>query len=186
MANKRKNDYAPHIPPETAPLCHAEGCAERGAYKAPLSRDSLQDYHWFCLDHIREHNQKWDFFAGMDAEQIDLFRRDAVHGHRPTWSREQRIRHSWQLQDALYEFLHPDAPKPKARPSLPPKLRKSLAALDMEYPYTLQQLKTKYRALARKHHPDANRGDPQSEERFKKITAAYQHLLAHGKEALPA
>jgi len=37
-------------------------------------------------------------------------------------------------------------------------------------------LKKAYRQLARQHHPDANDGDPESEERFKEISLAYETL----------
>ncbi|MGQ0680375.1 MAG: DnaJ domain-containing protein [Actinomycetota bacterium] len=38
------------------------------------------------------------------------------------------------------------------------------------------EIKKAYRALALKHHPDANNGDPRSEERFKQIARAYEVL----------
>jgi molecular chaperone DnaJ len=38
------------------------------------------------------------------------------------------------------------------------------------------EIKRSYRALARKHHPDANNGDSRSEERFKRIVQAYDVL----------
>ncbi|MDP9296710.1 MAG: DnaJ domain-containing protein, partial [Actinomycetota bacterium] len=34
-------------------------------------------------------------------------------------------------------------------------------------------IKKAYRKLAQKHHPDANAGDKDAEERFKEISAAY-------------
>ncbi|HLZ36761.1 MAG TPA: DnaJ domain-containing protein, partial [Mycobacteriales bacterium] len=37
-------------------------------------------------------------------------------------------------------------------------------------------IKKSYRKLARKFHPDANRGDPKAEERFKEISEAYDVL----------
>ena len=41
---------------------------------------------------------------------------------------------------------------------------------------TQDEIKRAYRRLAREHHPDANSGDPVSEERFKAITHAYDVL----------
>jgi molecular chaperone DnaJ len=38
------------------------------------------------------------------------------------------------------------------------------------------EIKKAYRTLARKHHPDANAGDPKAEERFKEISHAYDVL----------
>jgi molecular chaperone DnaJ len=41
---------------------------------------------------------------------------------------------------------------------------------------TKDEIKTAYRGLARKFHPDANKGDAKAEERFKEITEAYNVL----------
>ncbi len=38
------------------------------------------------------------------------------------------------------------------------------------------EIKKAYRKLAREHHPDANRGDEQAEERFKEVQSAYDLL----------
>ncbi|KAL2462346.1 Molecular chaperone Hsp40/DnaJ family protein [Abeliophyllum distichum] len=40
---------------------------------------------------------------------------------------------------------------------------------------TLQEIKTSYRSLARKYHPDMNKG-PGAEEKFKEISAAYETM----------
>lgn len=41
---------------------------------------------------------------------------------------------------------------------------------------TQKEIKTSYRSLARKFHPDANKGDKGAEEKFKEITEAYEVL----------
>ncbi len=41
-------------------------------------------------------------------------------------------------------------------------------------------IKKSYRKLARKYHPDSNKGDASSEERFKEISEAY-HVLSDAK-----
>ena len=52
-------------------VCEALGCRLSGEYRAPRARDRLNEHRWFCLEHIREYNKKWDYFAGLDAEEIE-------------------------------------------------------------------------------------------------------------------
>lgn len=179
---KTKKDYSPQQPSNQAQPCAIAGCREAGEYKAPKSKDNIGDYEWYCLEHIREVNQKWDFFAGMNASQIEEFRKEAVTGHRPTWSRETRTRNSQaRLQDALYEFLNPGSRRPREfSPSVPPRIRKALSLFDLEYPFTVKHLKSQYRMQVKKYHPDVNR-DKNAEEIFKRITDAYRILCEHVK-----
>ncbi|MBA3454667.1 MAG: DnaJ domain-containing protein [Deltaproteobacteria bacterium] len=48
---------------------------------------------------------------------------------------------------------------------------------------TSDAIRTAYRKLARKHHPDVNPGDKKAEETFKKISAAYEVLADDKKRA---
>jgi molecular chaperone DnaJ len=50
------------------------------------------------------------------------------------------------------------------------------AVLGVKRDATEVEIKKSYRALAMKHHPDANNGDPRAEERFKGIVQAYEVL----------
>ena len=147
-------------------------------YKAPKSRDNLHEYHWYCLDHVREHNKQWDFFDGMEADEIEQFMKEAVTGHRPTWTRESALKYSaTKLHEALDEFLGLSSKRAsRTSPALPAKLRKALAMMDMQHPYTMAELKAQYRALVKKFHPDVNMGNKEFEEKFKQITIAYHYL----------
>jgi molecular chaperone DnaJ len=49
-------------------------------------------------------------------------------------------------------------------------------ALGVSKGASAEEIKKSYRKLARKYHPDANKGDAASEERFKEISEAYNVL----------
>lgn len=173
---KRTKDFAPHIEADKAPPCHIEGCPQPGEYKAPKSREHIDEYEWFCLEHIRERNKQWDYFSGMKSDEIEAFIADSVTGHRPTWSRESRLReHYFTLHDKLYEFMSGSKPA-SPQPRIPKKTRDALAAMELTHPYTSKQLKIRYRILVKKYHPDHNKGDKELEEKFKHITSAYRYL----------
>jgi hypothetical protein len=55
--------------------CQHPGCLELGAYRAPVARDRLNEYYWFCLEHVRAYNLAWDYFAGMSEAEIEHQRR---------------------------------------------------------------------------------------------------------------
>ena len=42
------------------------------------------------------------------------------------------------------------------------------------------KIKSAYKSMVKKHHPDANGGDKGAEERLRHIIAAYTHLKAKG------
>jgi hypothetical protein len=170
-------------------FCCWLGCDSRGEYPAPkftaLAR-SLEnsDSHkgksrlYFCLEHVRSYNLAWDFFRGMSEEEIANFQKEAVTGHRPT----RKIRsYSNRLEQALsshplLDFKGFFSVEKRNDFNLPPKEKKSLAVLDLEYPVTLKEIKDKYKSLVKRHHPDINGGDKKSEEIFKAVSEAYAAL----------
>jgi len=50
------------------------------------------------------------------------------------------------------------------------------AALGVPKDATAEEIKKAYRKLARKHHPDANKGASASEDKFKTLSEAYDIL----------
>ena len=63
-------------------VCEAPGCRLAGEFRAPFSRDKLDQYRWFCLEHVRDYNKKWDYFRGLDADEIE--KQLKAQGDRPT------------------------------------------------------------------------------------------------------
>src|ERR1700710_2796242 len=80
----RPRAYAPD-PAAPGRLCDFPTCACAGEYRAPKSRTSLNEYWWYCLEHVRAYNAKWDFYKGMTAGQIEAETRMDTGWQRPTW-----------------------------------------------------------------------------------------------------
>jgi curved DNA-binding protein CbpA len=53
-----------------------------------------------------------------------------------------------------------------------------MATPDLAVPFTGVELKARYKALVKLHHPDAHGGDRDAEERLKVINQAYSVLKA--------
>jgi DnaJ-domain-containing protein 1 len=61
-------------------------------------------------------------------------------------------------------------------PEAPSEMREPLATLGLSWPVTITEVKSRYKELAKRHHPDANNGDRAAEERLKVINLAYAAL----------
>ena len=51
--------------------CEHEGCEEPGKFRAPKAPDVLDDFYWFCKDHVREYNLKWNFLHGTTEAEMN-------------------------------------------------------------------------------------------------------------------
>ena len=50
------------------PPCEWPGCAGAATHRAPKGRGREKDYWQFCLNHVREYNHSYNFFAGMSTK----------------------------------------------------------------------------------------------------------------------
>ena len=76
-----------------------------GEYRAPKSRNTLRDYWWFCLEHVRAYNGSWDYYKGMTPAQMEQeLRADTAWG-RPSWPLGHIGAAAWD-DDALRDPLH--------------------------------------------------------------------------------
>lgn len=169
--------------------CDHQDCLEVGTFRAPRSRN-LKDYFWFCLAHVRAYNAAWDYYRGMSQDEIEFCRRADVVGWRPSWplgrgSGAYRL-DADSLRAALGAWFDEEdipgfggAPPARPRPPLTPE-EEALAVLDLQIGVTADELKARYKALVKRHHPDANGGDKAAEERLKLINQAYTFLKTQG------
>lgn len=190
--NKRSGDSAPT---ESEVPCQWKGCDKPGPYRAPMGRGRDGDYFCFCMDHVRQYNASYNYFDGMSDTEVRDFQKDALTGHRPTWkvganawahgTREGGTKQpggpaagangfsAWRAQKAREE------PADRRR-SLRPIEKKSLDALHLDAKATREDIKAKFKELVKLHHPDANGGDKQSEDKLREIIQAYNYLKQAG------
>lgn len=155
------------------------GCEAEGEYRAPKSRSELRNYWWFCLEHVRAYNSRWDYYKGMTPAEMEAQLRADTAWQRPSWPLGRLGTAAWDeemLRDPLRILA--SGPRQERQPvkASPPELREPLAALGLSWPTTLEAVKTRYKELAKRHHPDANAGSREAEERLKTINLAYAAL----------
>lgn len=172
---------------ESAPnlrRCDHPDCAEEGLYRAPKAREKLNEYFWFCLAHVRDYNQRWDYFAGMSEREIESYRRRDTIWERPSWPLGGRMPHMSRIDPRrirdFFELFGEDQREengPRAEPGVPrtPE-QEALAVFQLVAPVTLVQVKARYKQLVKLHHPDTHGGDKAAEERLKLINQAYTTL----------
>jgi DnaJ domain len=163
--------------------CDHAGCTQAGQYRAPKSPDTLDDYFWFCRDHVREYNLKWNFFQGTTDEEFEKFiDKDRVWGRetKPFGKRGVEDR-AWQrlgVADPL-EILGANAtlnPGRAAGRKLPPTERKALEILDAKDNWTKLEIRKQYKSLVKDLHPDMNAGDRSDEDRLQEVVWAWDQI----------
>jgi len=168
--------------------CEWPGCANAGTHRAPKGRMREREYWRFCLEHVREYNQSYNYFAGMSEDAVARYQKDAVTGHRPTWKMglnggTDRF-HGGETPvdpfDVMREFggggrARAERAKPEARPVHNAE-RKAFDTLGLEIDAAAAEIKARFKELVKRHHPDANGGDRSTEERLVEVIQAYNYL----------
>ena len=168
-------------------LCDHDLCSELGKYKAPKSRLQLNEYYLFCLKHITAYNKSWDFYKGLNVDQIELsIRKDAIWD-RPSWPLKgnpnniiSQLKEFFNNDYSLFE-KEKDFQNFLKNKTLGEKLSieecKSIKILELSMPISLEKIKKKYKKLVKIFHPDVNDNNKKAENHFKKINEAYKILL---------
>jgi curved DNA-binding protein CbpA len=179
---------------ESAIMCEWPECKNKGPHRAPKGRENSREYWHFCLDHVREYNQSYNFFSGMNAEAVARYQKDALTGHRPTWKmgangspgKGKGAEDFDGAADPFSMFSELNGrgrwrPGPGAQAEAQTRKvfnaeRKALQVMGLGPEATLKDVKVKYKALVKQHHPDANGGDRSTEDRLIEIIKAYNYL----------
>jgi curved DNA-binding protein CbpA len=181
----------------TLPGCEWPACAHAATHRAPKGRTQEREYWRFCLDHVREYNHSYNFFAGMSDDAVARYQKDAITGHRPTWKMGM-VGGKRTGKSGSSRFFDEGADDPfgmfgelggRARQADPREAerravrnaeRKALHALGLETDAERTEIKARFKELVKRHHPDANGGDRGSEDKLREIIEAYNYLKSAG------
>jgi hypothetical protein len=163
-------------------VCDHEGCSEKGTFRAPKAPDVLDDYFWFCQTHVREYNQKWNFFEGVTEAEINAQQsRDRVweRATKPMGDPEARAWARLGIEDP-HQVLGANATQNPGRASagrkLPPTEKRALDILEGQEDWTKTEIRRAYKALIKVLHPDMNGGDRSQEEQLQQVVWAWDQL----------
>ncbi len=177
--------------------CEWPGCENPGEHPAPRGRGREGEYFNFCTAHVREYNKSYNYFNGMSDIDVAAFQKANQTGHRPTWSMSTNGRkragnnksggntgdftHGIDIDDPL-GLLGEDTGSRKNKPVKPLRKveRKSLSALGLDTRATAVEIKTRFKLLVKRHHPDHNAGDRRSEDQLREVIQAYNYLKEAG------
>lgn len=169
------------------PACEHPGCTRPGTHRAPKGRDHEGQYFNFCIDHVRDYNKSYNYFAGMNDDAVRSYQKDSLTGHRPTWkmgvnrqAAEGPDGHDPRATGRARSYYRSaESPQPRA-PKLLALEKRSFDVLNLPERARGDEIKARYKELVKLHHPDANGGDRSSEDRLRQIIQAYTVLKKAG------
>ena len=170
-------------------ICDWNNCSNAGEYKAPVEKDNSKRYRLLCLAHVKEFNKNWNYFKGMDDEQVFDFLKSDMTWHKPT--------QSFSSSDNFFKVLWNNTLKDEFDKT---KLRgeynhmnqfkfdandiKAFSILGASVGQKWEQIQDQFKTLVKKFHPDINLGNKEYEEKLKLITLAYTQLKNTYKEKI--
>jgi len=166
-------------------VCEHPGCEESAQYRAPKSPDVLDDYFWFCKEHVREYNLKWNFFENAtDQEFEEQVDDDRVWGRKTKpFGKKSEEQRAWARLgvDDPHQVLGENATRNPGKSitgtrRLPPTERRAIEILEAKDHWTKPQIRKAYKALIKVLHPDMNGGDRSQEEQLAEVVWAWDQI----------
>ncbi|ADO42862.1 J domain-containing protein [Ketogulonicigenium vulgare] len=166
--------------------CDKPGCEAHGQFRAPKSPDTLDDFWWFCKDHVREYNLKWNFFEGVpETELQDQIDKEKAWGPTKPFGKRTDEQRAWArlgVEDA-HQVLGDNATRNHGRAGpeggrrrLPPTERRAIEVLEVSENATKPEIRKAYKALIKLLHPDMNGGDRSQEEQLQQVVWAWEQV----------
>ncbi|WP_347303256.1 J domain-containing protein [Croceibacterium sp. TMG7-5b_MA50] len=138
-------------------LCDRHGCEEPGDCPAPKAPNSPERWY-FCQRHAAEYNSRWDYFAGLEAEEAAA-RAGAESSSNAGYAQSQH--YGWAGSG--------DGSRSADE-------MRALEVLELDPDADFDTVKKAWRARAKEVHPDIRPGDAEAAKAFQAYQLAYEVL----------
>ncbi|PZP39728.1 MAG: hypothetical protein DI585_03140 [Pseudomonas fluorescens] len=178
--------------------CAWPNCPNEGSFPAPRNPRDLRERQYFCQDHIKEFNKRWNGLDGFSEQEIYGMQDGTAQWNRPTWNmglngagpNAGRVEHPFADPfvdaDDLFGFFKQRVAREREGESLPSTrhlpadVKESCAIFGIEQPLEAAMLKKRYLNLMKQHHPDVNKSDNAADQ-TKRINVAYRILTDYAE-----
>ena len=183
----RSKPAAEEVRPSEEPRCQHQGCTRKGDFRAPKGRDHEGQFFQFCMDHVKQYNATYNYFAGMSDTAVQSYQKDALTGHRPTWTvgvngtiAPDSKMDAATLLRAKLERLRQAREAGGQRKTVGKAAIKALESLGLDETADKLAIRRRFKELAKRLHPDLNEGDRSREDKLRAIIDAYNYLKSVG------
>ena len=155
--------------------CYNPDCKELGIYPAPKSKENLREYLYFCINCIREFNKSWNYFEGLNEQELEIEIRKSTTWNRPSWKFGTKNL-NYDFEKAFRQFN--EQKKLDENKNVSKKIKDAFNLLDLDLNSTPDEIKRRYKNLAKKWHPDDQKNETNhNKNKFIDITNAYKTIL---------
>lgn len=158
--------------------CDHPGCTRAGTCRAPKSRD-LREYWFFCREHAAEYNKNWNYYANMTRDEIEADWERQTFGtpfKDTATANSDAADYAKFINDFITGRSAFDRTPTRPRRSLPGPVMSALRVFGLGVDASWRDVGTKYRALAKKYHPDTAADKHAATVEFTRISNAYSVL----------
>lgn len=166
-------------------VCEKPGCQEAGRFRAPKNPDVLDDFYWFCKEHVREYNLGWNFFDGTTEAEINAQQsKDRVWERTTKSFKKSDEQRAWARLgvDDPHQVLGQNATQNPGKSitgstrKLPATERRAIEVLEAKDHWSKPEIRKAYKSLIKVLHPDMNGGDRSQEEQLAEVVWAWDQI----------
>jgi len=174
----------------SGPKCQWDGCENSGTQRAPVGSAAEGLYLTFCLEHSKAYGKGYSYYPSHSDPAIARYQLDAAAGKIGTRGvRTDQPKFETPLPSSVPSG---SAKSLRARGkasqqnaatssrSLKPLEAKAFETLGLQQTAAPEDIRQRYKERLKLHHPDANNGNRQSEDRLRATIEAIKILKLNG------